>query len=62
MSDVANVRNPRLCRALKQSLEEKPNVHLKENCELQNFQQQDGRISSALVMNTGTSGVYTKSH
>lgn len=37
MADVANVRNPRLVKALKSALNALPNVSVREHCEVQGF-------------------------
>lgn len=49
MSDVANVRNPRLCRALKKSLLLKNNVNLLEQCELVALEKDEVQISTVRI-------------
>jgi glycine oxidase len=44
MSGVANVRNPRLVRALRQALLQMPNVTLHEHCPVTGFVREGGRI------------------
>ena len=44
MAGVANVRNPRLTRALREALLQMPNVSLRENCEVRGFIRDGGRI------------------
>ena len=44
MPDVANVRNPRLVRALRAELERLPNVRLIEHCAVQGFLCSEGRV------------------
>ncbi|MCY1502553.1 Glycine oxidase [compost metagenome] len=44
MPDVANVRNPRLARSLREALRRLPNVTLRENCEVLDFLGAPGRI------------------
>jgi len=45
MPGVANVRNPRLLKALRAALLRMPNVSLHEQCAVSGFVQQDGRIT-----------------
>lgn len=45
MPDVANVRNPRLIKALRATLQDMSNVHLREQCEVLGFTRHEGRIS-----------------
>ncbi|WAC43000.1 glycine oxidase ThiO [Pseudomonas sp. SL4(2022)] len=45
MADVANVRNPRLVRALRAALEQMPNVTLHENCAVSGFIREGERIT-----------------
>jgi len=45
MADVANVRNPRLVKALRAALEQMPNVTLHEHCAVNGFIREDGRIT-----------------
>ena len=49
MEDVANVRNPRLVKALRAALQQMPNVTLHEHCAVSGFIRECGRIT----------GVYT---
>nr|WP_239482296.1 glycine oxidase ThiO [Pseudomonas insulae] len=44
MAGVANVRNPRLTRALREALLRMPNVTLREHCPVQGFVQEAGRV------------------
>ncbi|GLZ84045.1 putative D-amino acid oxidase [Metapseudomonas resinovorans] len=44
MSGVANVRNPRLTRALREALLRMPNVSVQEHCEVRGFVRRDGRV------------------
>ena len=44
MPGVANVRNPRLVRALRTELERLPNVQLVEQCAVQGFVRNEGRV------------------
>ncbi len=44
MAGVANVRNPRLTRALREALLRMPNVSLRENCEVRGFIRRDGGV------------------
>ncbi|BAN46673.1 glycine oxidase ThiO [Metapseudomonas resinovorans] len=44
MSGVANVRNPRLTRALREALLRLPNVSLRENCAVRGFVRRDGCV------------------
>lgn len=44
MPGVANVRNPRLARSLREALLRLPGVSLRENCEVQGFIQEEGAI------------------
>lgn len=44
MADVANVRNPRLTRALREALLQLPNVTLREDCAVDGFIQEGGRV------------------
>lgn len=44
MADVANVRNPRLTRALREALLQLPNVILREDCAVDGFIQEGGRV------------------
>lgn len=44
MADIANVRNPRLVKALKAALLALPNVTLHEDCEVSEFVRDDDRI------------------
>ncbi|UCO99072.1 glycine oxidase ThiO [Metapseudomonas lalkuanensis] len=44
MAGVANVRNPRLTRALRAALLQMPNVSLREGCEVQGFIRQGERV------------------
>jgi glycine oxidase len=45
MSDVANVRNPRLVKALRAALQQMPNVTLHEHCVVSGFIREGGRIT-----------------
>ncbi|MEK1907414.1 MAG: glycine oxidase ThiO [Pseudomonas sp.] len=49
MPDVANVRNPRLMKALRAALQAMPNVQLHEQCEVKGFIQQDGRVCGVMA-------------
>ena len=44
MADVANVRNPRLVKALRAALQQMPNVTLYEQCAVSGFIREGGRI------------------
>ncbi|MCY1295071.1 Glycine oxidase [compost metagenome] len=44
MAGVANVRNPRLTRALREALLRMPNVSVRENCEVRGFVRDAGRV------------------
>ncbi|MFF7706078.1 glycine oxidase ThiO [Pseudomonas sp. NPDC007930] len=44
MADVANVRNPRLVKALKAALARLPNVTVREHCEVRGFVQQGAAV------------------
>ncbi|OWJ94186.1 glycine oxidase ThiO [Pseudomonas sp. A46] len=44
MAGVANVRNPRLTRALREALLRMPNVTLRESCEVRGFIRDGGRV------------------
>ncbi|OYT96743.1 MAG: glycine oxidase ThiO [Pseudomonas sp. PGPPP3] len=44
MPDVANVRNPRLVRALREALLQMSNVELREQCQVSGFIRENGRI------------------
>lgn len=45
MADVANVRNPRLVKALRAALQQMPNVTLHEHCAVSGFIRDAGRIA-----------------
>ena len=45
MADVANVRNPRLVKALRAALQQMPNVTLHEHCAVSGFIREGGRIA-----------------
>jgi glycine oxidase len=45
MADVANVRNPRLVKALRAALQQMPNVTVHENCAVSGFICEEGRIA-----------------
>ena len=45
MADVANVRNPRLVKALRAALEQMPNVSLHEQCAVSGFIRRGGRVT-----------------
>ncbi|MGG5872449.1 glycine oxidase ThiO [Pseudomonas peli] len=45
MADVANVRNPRLVKALRAALQQMPNVSLHEHCAASGFIRECGRIT-----------------
>ena len=49
MPDVANIRNPRLIKALVHSLESQANVRLKSNTELTGFRYEDNRIIGSRI-------------
>ncbi|MGQ7815616.1 glycine oxidase ThiO [Metapseudomonas furukawaii] len=44
MAGVANVRNPRLTRALREALVRMPNVSVQEHCEVRGFVRREGRV------------------
>ena len=44
MADVANVRNPRLIKALRAALQQLPNVSVHEQCAVKGFVREHGRI------------------
>jgi glycine oxidase len=45
MADVANVRNPRLVKALRAALQQMPNVTVHEHCAVSGFIREGGRIT-----------------
>ena len=45
MADVANVRNPRLVKALRAALQQMPNVTMHEHCAVSGFIREGGRIT-----------------
>ena len=45
MADVANVRNPRLVKALRAALEQMPNVTVHEHCAVSGFIREGGRVT-----------------
>ncbi|MCE5362224.1 glycine oxidase ThiO [Pseudomonas anguilliseptica] len=45
MADVANVRNPRLVKALRAALEQMPNVTVHEQCAVSGFIREGGRVT-----------------
>src|SRR3989338_735736 len=45
MADVANVRNPRLVKALRAALQQMPNVTLHEHCAVSGFIREGGRVT-----------------
>ncbi|MDO9617650.1 MAG: glycine oxidase ThiO [Pseudomonas sp.] len=45
MADVANVRNPRLVKALRAALQQMPNVTLHEHCAVSGFIREGGRVA-----------------
>jgi glycine oxidase len=45
MADVANVRNPRLVKALRAALQQMPNVIVHEHCVVSGFTREGGRIT-----------------
>ncbi|MGE7994104.1 glycine oxidase ThiO [Pseudomonas sp. NPDC089554] len=49
MAGVANVRNPRLVKALKAALLAQPNVSLREHCRIEGFQHAQGRVTGVLT-------------
>jgi len=49
MPDVANIRNPRLGQALVADLLARPNVHVRENCQVAQLEVNEGRISSVVA-------------
>ena len=51
MADVANVRNPRLLKALRAALEQMPNVTLHEQCAVTGFVREAGRIVGVRTAN-----------
>lgn len=46
MPQIANVRNPRLCRALLASLESSKRVEIKSHCQLLGFERRNGRLTA----------------
>jgi glycine oxidase len=55
MADVANVRNPRLLKALRAALEQMPNVILHEQCAVSGFIREAGRVAG---VRTATGDLY----
>ena len=51
MADVANVRNPRLLKALRAALEQMPNVTLHEQCAVTGFVREAGRVAGVRTAN-----------
>jgi glycine oxidase len=51
MADVANVRNPRLLKALRAALEQMPNVTLHEQCAVTGFMREAGRVAGVRTVN-----------
>ena len=49
MPSVANVRNPRLLKALRAALAQEPNVCIREQCAVTDFIRQDGRICGVVT-------------
>lgn len=49
MPGVANVRNPRLVKALRAALAAMPNVELREHCPVTGFIQEDGQIRGVIT-------------
>lgn len=49
MAGVANVRNPRLVRALRAALERLPNVTLREHCAVRGFVHKQGSIAGVIT-------------
>ncbi|ARS47792.1 D-amino acid oxidase [Ectopseudomonas mendocina] len=49
MPGVANVRNPRLIKALRAALAAMPNVELREHCPVTGFIQEDGQIRGVIT-------------
>ncbi len=49
MPDVGNVRNPRLCQALKASLDANPSIEILENSPVREIRENSGRVTSVLV-------------
>lgn len=49
MPDVGNIRNPRLCQALKASLDANPAVEILENSTVREIKECGGRVTSVLV-------------
>ena len=49
MPHIANVRNPRLCRALAESLKGSPDVQIVENCEVQGFSSSVDTVKAVTV-------------
>jgi glycine oxidase len=47
MPSLANVRNPRLVKALREALLQLPNVQMQESCEVTGFIVEDGRVCGA---------------
>ncbi|RMF18733.1 MAG: glycine oxidase ThiO [Gammaproteobacteria bacterium] len=56
MPQVASVRNPRLCRALRASLARLPNVCVRETCEVSGLVIQAGRAKGVLADSGAVSG------
>jgi len=51
MAGVANVRNPRLVKALKAALLALPNVTLREHCQITGFVEDSGRVTGVQTAN-----------
>ena len=51
MADVANVRNPRLVKALRAALQQMPNVTLHEQCAVTGFNREGGRVTGVRTAN-----------
>lgn len=51
MADVANVRNPRLVKALRAALQQMPNVTLHEQCAVTGFIREGGRVTGVRTAN-----------
>ncbi len=54
MPDVAQIRNPRLCQALRASLTTNPGARLREGLQVDGFEQRGGRVSGVLATHNGS--------
>jgi glycine oxidase len=55
MADIANIRNPRLIKALVQSLHRMPGVQIREECEVIGFRTRGSRVTGVAVSVEGKS-------